>query len=266
MPNNSICLRQTIDVTGIYFKTGINLFCVRSQIRLRRNELYLLELVRYIHLNPIRAGMVKDLKALNSYSRSGHAVIMGRIKHDWQDTDYVLARFGDSVREARKSYLRFVRKGIDQGRRPELVGGGLLRSIGGWSALKAMRDTATRVISDERILGSSEFVEKVLKSANEAYDRRAAIQAEGIDLEQLIGIVAARLDLGVDLILSSSRQRTVALARSIICCLAVDQLLLSGTEVAGRLNLTPSAVSKLASRGRLKMETGEIAKELPAVK
>jgi hypothetical protein len=79
MPNN---LTGAIDVTGTYFKTGINLFCLRSQIRLRRNELYLLELVRYIHLNPIRAGMVKDLKALNSYSRSGHALIIGRIKHN----------------------------------------------------------------------------------------------------------------------------------------------------------------------------------------
>ncbi len=80
---------------------------------------------------------------------------------------------------------------------------------------------------------------------------------------RIIGIVAGRLD--VDLILSSSRQRTVALARSIICCLAVDQLLLSGTYVACRLNLTPSAVSKLVSRGRLETETRVIAKELPAV-
>jgi hypothetical protein len=61
---------------------------------------------------------------------------------------------------------------FDQGRRPELVGGGLLRSIGGWSALKAIRGTETRVISDEHILGNSEFVETVLKSANEAYVRK----------------------------------------------------------------------------------------------
>ena len=188
------------------------LFQNRYKSFLCQEELYLLELVRYIHLNPIRAGMVKDLKALNSYSRSGHAVIMGRIKHDWQYTNYVLARFGDSVKKARKSYLSFVRKGIDQRRRPELVGGGLLRSIGGWSALKAMRDTETRVISDERILGSNEFVEMVLKSANEAYDRRTVIQAQGINLDPLIGTVAARLDLEVDLILSSSRQLTVALS------------------------------------------------------
>jgi len=127
---------------------------------------------------------------------------MGRVKHDWQDTNYVLARFGDSVKEARKSYLRIVRKAIDQGRRPELVGGGLLRSIGGWSALKVIRVTETRVISDEPILGSSGFVETVLKSANEAYERKTVIQAKGI-MDHLIGIVAGRLELDVDLILSS---------------------------------------------------------------
>ena len=72
--------------------------------------------------------------------------------------------------------------------------------------------------------------------------------------------------MDVDFILSSSRQRTVALARSIICCSAVDQLMLSGTLVARRLNLTPSAVSKLVSRGRLETETRDIGKELPEVK
>ena len=55
---------------------------------------YLLELVRYIHLNPVRAGMVSDLKALSKYEMSGHAAIMGRVMNDWQDTDYVLAYFG----------------------------------------------------------------------------------------------------------------------------------------------------------------------------
>jgi len=79
-------------------------------------------------------------------------------------------------------------------------------------------------------------------------------------------MVAARMAMDVDLIPSSSRQRTVALARSIICCLAVDQLVLSGTSVARRLNLTPYAVSKLLSRGRLETETREIAKELPELK
>ena len=106
----------------------------------------------------------------------------------------------------------------------------------------------------------------MLKSANEAYERKTVIQTKGINLDHLNGIVAGRLELDVDLILSSSRQRTVALARSIICCVAVDQLMLSETFVASRLNLAPSAVSKLVSRRRLETETRKIAKERPGAK
>ena len=128
-------------------------------------------------------------------------------------------------------------------------------------------DTETRVISDERIPGSSEFVETVLKLANEAYERKTVIQAKGINLDHLIYLVADRLDFNVDLILSSSRQLTAALARSIICCcLAVDRLMLSNTYGAGRLKLTPSAVNKLASRARLEPEARKLANELPEVK
>jgi predicted transcriptional regulator len=47
---------------------------------------------------------------------------------------------------------------------------------------------------------------------------------------------------------------------------AFDQLMLSGTFVASRLNLTPSAVSKLVSRRRLETETRKIAKERPGAK
>jgi hypothetical protein len=50
-----------------------------------------------------------------------------------------------------------------------------------------------------------------------------------------MGIVSARLDMDVDLILSASCQRTVALARSIICCLDVDQLTLSGDFISFRM-------------------------------
>jgi hypothetical protein len=132
------------------------LFQNRYKSFLCQEEPYLLELVRYIHLNPIRAGIVQDLKGLKSYTRCGHAVIMGRIDQNWQDTAYILKRFGESVTAARRSYAAFVSKGISDGRRPDLVGGGLLRSVGGWSALKAIRATGMRVMGDERILGSSE--------------------------------------------------------------------------------------------------------------
>ena len=226
------------------------LFQNRYKSFLCEEEPYLLELVRYIHLNPIRAGIVQDLKALRSYPRCGHAVLMGRIDHNWQDTEYILKRFGESVRSARQSYAAFVSKGISEGRRPDLVGGGLLRSVGGWSALKAIRATGMRVMGDERILGSSDFVENVLKSANEEYERRARFRLKGLSLEKIIDAVSGYFEIKKEETKSQSRRRAVARTRAIISIVAIDQMGFSGADVARTLNLTPSAVSKLVFRAR----------------
>ena len=98
------------------------LFQNRYKSILCEEDLYLLELVRYIHLNPLRAGLVKDLRDLRSYRYGGHSALVGRYRNEWQDKDYVLSFFGSTEKTARKDYVSFVRKGLDQGPRPELVG------------------------------------------------------------------------------------------------------------------------------------------------
>ena len=109
------------------------LFHNRYKSIICQEETYLRELVRYIHLNPIRAGMVQTLDKLKSYKYCGHSSLMGKENWQWQDTDYVLGYFGRSNREARKEYESFVKEGLTQGRKQELTGGGLIRSLGGWS-------------------------------------------------------------------------------------------------------------------------------------
>jgi len=179
-----------------------------------------------------------------------HGVLLGRIDHIWQDAEYILKRFGASVKAARRSYVAFVSKGISEGRRPDLVGGGLLRSVGGWSALKAIRATGMRVMGDERILGSSDFVETVLKSANEEYEMRARFRSRGLSLEKVIDAVAGYFEIKKDEIKSQSRRRAVALARAAISIVAIEKMGFSGADVARTLHLTPSAVSKLVFRAR----------------
>ncbi|MCG6538456.1 MAG: hypothetical protein L7F78_28000, partial [Syntrophales bacterium LBB04] len=83
---------------------------------------------------------------------------------------------------ARQRYRRFVEKGIAQGRRDDLAGGGLIRSAGGWSGVKAMRRADTVQKSDERILGNGQFVERVLREAEERMERCYRMQALGVDL------------------------------------------------------------------------------------
>ena len=106
------------------------LFQNRYKSIICQEETYLRELVRYIHLNPVRAGMVQTVDELRRYKYCGHSSLMGKAKRDWQDTDYVLGYFGKRKAEARKKYESFVKEGVTQGRRNELTGGGLIRSLG----------------------------------------------------------------------------------------------------------------------------------------
>jgi REP element-mobilizing transposase RayT len=107
------------------------LFQNRYKSILCQEDPYLKELVRYIHLNPLRAGLVADIGKLDSHCWCGHGVLMSKAEQPWQNINYVLGLFSDKAREARRWYRQFVEKGISQGKRPDLVGGGLLRSSGG---------------------------------------------------------------------------------------------------------------------------------------
>jgi len=111
-----------------------HLFQNRYKSILCQEDSYLLELVRYIHLNPLRDRLLADMDALGKYPFCGHGVIMGKHARGWQEIDTVLAYFGKQVGPARRSYRAFVTKGIEQGRRWDLTGGGLIRSAGGWAA------------------------------------------------------------------------------------------------------------------------------------
>lgn len=74
-----------------------HLFQNRYKSILCQEDTYLLELVRYIHLNPLRAGIVRDIGRLHRYPYCGHSVLLGKYDRDWQDTDYVLRLFDNTV-------------------------------------------------------------------------------------------------------------------------------------------------------------------------
>jgi len=102
---------------------------------------------------------------------------MGTRKRDWQNTDYVLNYFGKQKYQAGRQYEEFMAEGLHQGRSEELVGGGLVRSLGGWSAVTANGLKGAFIKSDERILGDSDFVEEIFSEAAETFERRYALKA-----------------------------------------------------------------------------------------
>ena len=86
-------------------------------------EFYLLELVRYVHLNPLRAKVVPDLRRLGQYPWTGHSALLGTVPRPWQDTRTILRQFGPTPARARTAYRAFVAAGVPRGRRPEFQGG-----------------------------------------------------------------------------------------------------------------------------------------------
>jgi len=246
-------MRRLLTGHAVYFnrrhRRHGHLFQNRYKSILCQEETYLLELVRYIHLNPLRAGLVEDRKALDEYPYCGHSGLMGKKKREWQQVDYVLGFFAKRKAEARKKYQTFVAKGAEQGKRPELTGGGLLRSVGGWAALKSLRSDKDWVKSDERILGDSEFVNTVLRHADEQMENSYRLKSEGFEFNNIAERVAQVIDLPLKIVWKKTRRSQVVQARSLLCYWAAMELGMSMTEIGNQLGLTQPAVSIAARRG-----------------
>jgi REP element-mobilizing transposase RayT len=225
------------------------LFQNRYKSILCQEDRYLKELVRYIHLNPLRANLASDLKALDRYRWCGHSAIMGKTACDWQNIEYVLKLFDNKISSARRNYRVFVSKGIAEGRRSDLTGGGLIRSLGGWQQVKALRRIGIRFKCDERILGDSEFVEQVLKEAEDRLERRYALEAKGYDFDQVIERVAQVLNMNVSDVLKRSKDPQTVKARSLLCFWANRELGMTTVEISHRLKVSQSAVSRASMRG-----------------
>lgn len=215
-----------------------------------QEDLYLRELVRYIHLNPIRAGIVSDLQELKDYPYSGHSALVGKEGRQWQDVDYVLRYFGKTRRSAIGGYLSYVEAGLHQGRREELTGGGLIRSLGGWSEVKKHRlKSGAHVMSDERILGDSDFVDSILSHAGEKYERQYELKRHGYDLNRVVKRVAEIYSMDEHEIFSKGRQKEKVNARSLICYWAVRELGISITDMAKRFSMSVPGVGYAVERG-----------------
>lgn len=227
-----------------------HLFQNRYKSFLCEEDPYLLELVRYIHLNPIRAGMAKDMAALEKFRWCGHGVLMGKIQQDWQESPFVLSLFHEKQSFAKQAYYSFVEKGVALGKRDDLVRGGLVRSAGNWVSVQTLQKSKERFANDGRILGSSEFVTSVLKKANKDYVKMVGDRTQNLDIEKIISVVCDHLGLNPAVLNSPSKQTHITRARAIISSIAFDTLKLKGVDIAQRLNLTPTAISKLSAKGR----------------
>jgi len=189
---------------------------------------------------------VKTMDELNRSPWSGHAALAGSVDRDWQDTQYVLSFFGDGP-EARKHYRDFVAQGVGQGTRPELVGGGLIRSMGGWFEVLALRRMGNKEASDQRILGDGEFVGQVLVEMDDIGRENLRLTTRSMDLTALSEKVCEVHGINSGELRSGSRRHEIVKARRVFSLLAVKELGYSGAAVARYLGVTNSCVTRAVS-------------------
>ncbi len=223
-----------------------HLFQNRYKSIVVEEEPYLLELVRYLHLNPLRAQVIPDLRALDRYPWTGHSALLGTVPRAWQDTQTILAHFGPTRRRAVQAYRAFVAAGVPHGRRPELQGGGLLRSLGGWQAVTALRRGREAYLGDERILGSSAFVEQLRQEVAD----QAAARPSRLSLDTLVARVCRHVGLPPTHLTAGSRRAAISRARAGIAYLWTERLGHPGRPLAARLGVRPQAVYQAVARGR----------------
>jgi REP element-mobilizing transposase RayT len=227
-----------------------HLFQNRYRSIVVEEEAYLLELVRYVHLNPLRAKVVPDLRTLERYPWTGHSALLGTVPRAWQAIQTILAQFGPTRPRAQAGYREFVAAGAQQGRRPDLQGGGLVRSAGGWSELVALRREKDAVAGDARVLGSGAFVEQVWRETQAA--RHAS--SWRVSLETIIARVCRRTGTAPEELAGGSRRAAVTDARDGIAYLWIGPLGQSGRRLASVLGVAPQSVYRAAARGAARRE------------
>jgi len=229
-----------------------HLFENRYKSILCDEDTYLLALVRYIHLNPIRAGIIKTMDELDDYPWSGHRTIIGKTKQIWMDTEYVLSEFGDTRKKALRKYLKFIGEGPGKERIHQFTGGGLVRSQGGWSQVLAMRRRGRREEFDERILGGGDFVDNVLKEAETRQLRQLKAERSGNDIHKIVEEECRHYGISLIELRGGSKRRKVSDARAVIGLRCRDELGLSSAEIARHVGVNTSGITRAIERAEIR--------------
>jgi putative transposase len=210
---------------------------------------YFLELVRYIHLNPVRAKILGNLSELDRFPYAGHSVLMGHRKLKAQDVEWVLGAFGRRMGSARKRYREFLEAGFHQGAREDLRGGGLVRSAGGKVQL-ALRSKDEWEKGDERILGGGDFVEAVLRS------QPPPKSVSRTNAAKILEEVCKEWKVQPPQILSRLRARNISRARRVFFLRAHEEAGESLTGLARLCGLAHTSVREAIEKAKIERQLG----------
>ena len=210
-----------------YQRSG-HLFANRYKSELCQNEKHFLELIRYIHLNPLRAGLVKSESELSKYLWTGHNALLEKRKNKWQNTEDIIKLFGNKDR--RKKYRQFIEEGIKE----DYHKSGLIESIS-----EEMEEKNEKGDYYSRFIGQKEFVQKAVKKQME----RIKSYKNPRPLDEIIDEICDKHKVSKEKIRSNSKNRELVKVRREICYFAIKKHHYKNRYIAQQLGLHESAVS-----------------------
>jgi len=194
-----------------------HLFQGRYKANLVDADSYLLELVRYIHLNPVRAGIVREPAR---YHWSSHRFHIGEVMLPWLTTEFVLAQFSGDLGASREGLRRFVGEG--KGEDDE--------------------DTAFHPDrSDGRLIGDEQFMERTQKAED-------GLKRNRVTLNEIIGRVCAAYHMKRKELTAPGKNRQASEARSMIALIVREHPGITITEASRILHRDTSSLSSGAAR------------------
>ena len=225
-----------------YRRTG-TIFDGRYKSTVVEEEPYLVQLMRYIHLNPYRAGMVNNLKELAKYKWSGHIAMISRRKQPFHDTREAKGRF-----RGKRDYLQYISDGM-KGEPDDLEGGGLIRSLGGIGRALEARREGLRDKYDSRILGSGDFVGKIWEELE-----REGEQEKRMSFRELVEKICSHCDVDERKVLMWRKQKGTEKTKALISSVAQRALNMPGVAIGRKLKLSPARISQLKYQGEKLLE------------
>lgn len=233
-----------------------HLFQNRYKSILCERDEYLLPLIRYIHLNPVKAKMV-TLPELAQYAWTGHKELIEKSEESLIEQEEVLGYFGTRKEQARKIYLEYLKEGLHSNE--DFRGGGLIRSLGGMeNVLKIGKEEKQGY--DERILGAGDFVNEVLNRLEREEKEKRYFK----DMDDLLERLARYYRVEKEDILNS-RMKVVREARNVLVYLGNVYLGESMTRMGGMLKIKQSGASQARCKGKEIVANKSIVKGLSEI-
>ena len=211
-------------------------------------ETYLLELVRHIHLNPLRAGLVDTIDELDFFSWCGHAVILGYYKNDWQNTMTVLRHFGRVANDARKGYHRYMVRGLVLGSFANVFPVGSAKSSDKGPEQQDLHPGKVSQKGDAQILGSPQFIKQFRELAEATTREKLSPPDKAQEIEAFIAEKCRQENISVTILQSGNRRHNVSKVRSYLAYILVNEFGLPLAEAGRHLGVSSSAIAQAIKR------------------